>query len=128
MISEWEKGGLRYAKLKKLVPEFMAPSRVEVFFVGVKGRRRISRLLNPLSPFQREYVIAATVEGLVVLRLRRPGVFRASISGIVCREEKDAVRVRWEGGLLTVGGSSYSPISFHERDAEQLASLFAPAA
>jgi hypothetical protein len=121
-ISDWQKGGMRYAKLTKIVPEFLAPEQVQAFFVGVKGGGRF-RLINPFSPLQREYVIAATTEYLVVLRLRRPGVFRASVADVVYRVKSKEADLQWENGELTVGNVSYRPISFHGEDAEEVARL-----
>lgn len=119
--SEWQKGGIRYAKLKEIVPEYLAPAEVQAFFVGVKGRGGAIRLINPLSPLQREYVIATTTEGLVVLRLRRPGVFRASIKGTVLSKSKSDADVAWSDGRLVVDGETYQPIAFHREDAERVA-------
>lgn len=121
--SVWEKGGLRYQKLKKLVPAFLAPADVEAFFVGVRGRGGMPRLANPFTPLQREYVIAATSDGVVVLRLRLPGVFRASIAGVAHWAPRDGANVQWQDGQLIVDGDSYGPIAFHEEDAERVAAL-----
>jgi hypothetical protein len=121
-IADWQKGGLRYAKLMKIVPEFLAPEQVRAFFVGVKGGGRF-RLINPFSPLQREYVIAATTDYLVVLRLRRPVVFRASIADVAYRVKSKEADLQWENGELTVGDVSYQPISFHGQDAEEVARL-----
>ena len=121
-VTDWQKGGLRYAKLTKIVPEFLAPDPVRAFFVGVKGSGRF-RLVNPFSPLQREYVIAATADELVVLRLRRPGVFRASIAGVAYRAKSEEIDLQWENGELVVDDVSYRPVSFHGEDAEQVARL-----
>jgi hypothetical protein len=122
-ISDWQKGGLRYAKLKKTVPEFLAPVRVDAFFVAVRRRGGRFRLFNPLTPFQREYVIAATNDGVFVLKLRRPGVFRASISGICLRGAADRLQASLEDGKVVLGSTSYQPIAFHQPDAERVVEL-----
>jgi len=120
--SDWLKGGLRYAKLKDIVPEYLAPEPVEAFFVAVGGRGRWPRLLNPLSPFQREYVVAVTAKKVFVLRLKRPAVFRASIDKIVSETRREAA-AKWDNGRVVLGETSYWPISFHSEDAEELVSL-----
>jgi hypothetical protein len=120
-ISDWKKGGLRYAKLQELVPAFLSPAHVSVFFVAVKGWGGKTRLLNPLTPFQREYVIALTAEEIAVLKLRRPGVFRASIAGTVYQAPRGQVDVKWRNGKFTVDGRTYQPIAFHHEDAERVA-------
>jgi hypothetical protein len=121
--NDWLKGGLRYAKLKKVVPAYLAPEPVEAFFVAVTSRGRLSRLLNPLSPLQREYVVAATPRTVFVLKLKRPGVFRASIGGVVHEALRDTADCKWIDDKLVLDGVDYWPISFHGEDAEALASL-----
>lgn len=125
-ISEWRKGGFRYLKLKEILPDFLAPSPMRAFFLGVRGLGGKSRLINPFTPFQREYVIAATTEEVVVIRVKRPGVFRAAIDRVVFRGSPDEGDLRWEGSRLSIAGKSYQPISFHKGDAEDLAGPFAP--
>jgi hypothetical protein len=114
---EWKKGGIRYAKLKRVVPEFLAPAEVLGFFVAVRYAGGPVRLVNPFTPFQTEYVVAATDRGAVVLRLRRPGVFRAAIAGVEHRGPGGGVGLEPRRGRLTVGGVEYQPISFHRDDA-----------
>lgn len=125
MVSEWQKGGLRYQKLKEVIPDFLAPTQVQAFFVAVRSHGGPFRLINPFTPLQREFVIAATPEGVVVLKLRRPGVFRASIAGIVHRASTDEADATWSEGWFVVGGTRYQPIAFHREDAEQVAQLVA---
>lgn len=122
-MSDWKKGGLRYLKLKELVPAFLAPAEVQVFFVAVRRHGGKIRLVNPLTPFQREFVIAATTDGVAVLRMRRPGVFRASIAGVVCLASANDADVKWHNGRLSVCGVHYQPIAFHREDAERVAQL-----
>jgi hypothetical protein len=119
-ISDWQKGGVRYANLKTVVPAFLAPEKVDLFFVGVRGGGR-GRLLNPFTPLQREYVIVATPAGVRVLKLKLPGVFRASVKSIVF--EGGADEVSWDGRRMYVGDVSYAPISFHDEDAEEVGRL-----
>jgi len=122
-MSEWQKGGLRYAKLKKLVPEFLKPASSRLFFVAVRKRGGLVRLCNPLTPLQREFVVAATDRGITVLSLRRPGVFRASIGGVVYEGSVEQADVKLTEGGLSVGGVTYEPIAFHKQDAEELGRL-----
>jgi hypothetical protein len=117
------KGGLRYAKLKDVVPRHLEPEPVEVFFVAVGGRGRFPRLLNPFSPLQREYVIAITPRKVVVLRLKRPGVFRASIDKMVYEARRRGAAIKWEDGRVVLAGNEYWPISFHGDDAQALVAL-----
>lgn len=119
-VSEWQKGGIRYAKLKRIVPEFLAPDPLRVFIVAVRRRGGLFRLFNPLNFLQREYVVAATDTKIVVLWLRRPGVFRASIGGIAYEGSSRQTNVGWRAGKLTVNDISYEPIAFHRQDAEEL--------
>lgn len=83
----------------------------------------MARLANPFTPFQRAYVIAATTDGIVVLKLRLPGVFRASISGVVYEAPKGSAKVQWQEGRLIVDGVTYAPIAFHQEDAERVVAL-----
>jgi len=118
-VGEWQKGGIRYAKLKEVVPGYLAPEKVEAFFVAVRGAGK-GRLFNPLTPLQREFVIAATPAGARVLELKLPGVFRASIK---CEVSTGVDGVSWDGERMVVGGTSYSPVSFHAEDAEEVVRL-----
>ncbi|MBS1878607.1 MAG: hypothetical protein JST31_03745 [Actinobacteria bacterium] len=121
-ISEWQKGGVPYAKLRRIVPEYLNPQEVDAFFVAVNRGGGRARLVNPFTPFQREYVLVATGAGnLVVLALRRPGVFRASIKGIVFDGSSKDAELRWRDGTLFVNRMPYEPISFHEEDAQKVA-------
>jgi hypothetical protein len=120
-ISEWQKGGVRYAKLKRIVPKYLGPRAVDAFFVGVKSGGGRSRLSNPLTPFQCEYVLVASSGKLVVLALRRPGVFRASIKGVVFDGSPEDAELQWRDGTLFIEGMPYEPISFHEEDAQKVA-------
>lgn len=101
-ISDWAKGGLRYLKLKERVPAFLAPTEVKAFFVAVKGRGGKVRLVIPLTPFQREFVIVATTDGTLVLRLHSPGAFRASIAGVVYYASTDCT-MRQRMMLTSIG-------------------------
>ena len=123
VISEWQKGGLRTAKLKRIVPEFLEPASLRLFLVAVRKRGGVVRLFNPFTVLHREYVVAATDKGITVLWLRRPGVFRASIGGVVYEGSVEQTDVRLTEGELSVGGVTYEPIAFHKQDAEELARL-----
>ena len=121
--SEWQKGGLRYAKLKEIVPAYLAPAEVLAFFVGVRSAGGRFRLINPFTPLQREYVLAATTDGLAILRLRRPGVFRASIRDTLY-ESQPPIKIAWEDGKVVVDDKrAYVPIAFHQEDAERVVAL-----
>lgn len=122
-VSEWQKGGIRYSRLRGSVPEYLAPEHVRIFFVGVQHRGGLFRLLTPFAPLQREYVVAVTEEKVVVLWLRRPGVFRACIGGVAYEGSPQQADVRWQAGELAVAGTSYKPINFHHEDAEELARM-----
>jgi len=122
-VSDWQKGGRRYAKLTTVVPEFLAPDTVRRFFVAVRGGGGFFRVFNPFTPLQREYVVAVTNQKVVVLWLRRPGVFRASIGGVVYETPVSDADVLWHDGTLTVAGVDYEPIAFHQEDAEVLCRL-----
>jgi len=83
----------------------------------------LRRLLNPLSPLQREYVVAVTAEKVVVLKLKRPGVFRASVDGVIYRADRRKVAAKMENGKVVLDEADYWPISFHGEDAEALVRL-----
>lgn len=119
----WSRGGVRYAKLRAVVPEFLAPESVLSFFVAVDGRGGKARLANPFTPFQREYVVAVTDENVVALRLKLPGVFRASIADEVLRRDRWSVKAEWREDQLFLEGQRFGPIAFHEEDAEEVAGL-----
>lgn len=126
MVSEWQKGGLRYAKLKEIVPAYLAPAEVLAFFVGVRSAGGTFRLINPFTPLQQEFVLAATTDGLSILRLRRPGVFRASIRD-VSYNRRPPIDITWEDGKVVVDGeSTYAPIAFHHEDAKRVVAILSP--
>jgi|GEM_PF-2410693 len=120
-LSEWQRGGVRYAKLKRIVPEYLDPREVDAFFVAVNSGGGSARLVNPFTPFQREYVLVASSGQLVILALRRPGVFRASIKGVVFDRSPDEAELQWRDGTLFVDKMPYEPISFHDEDARAVA-------
>lgn len=45
--SDWLKGGMRYAKLKDVIPQHLAPERVEGFFCRGCREKRISPAHEP---------------------------------------------------------------------------------
>lgn len=120
-MDDWLKGGTRYRKLKERVSDYLAPSRVQAFFVGIQRHSGRFQLFNPLVIFRPEYVIAVTTDKVLVLRLRRPAVYRASIAEIEHEEPRDIANVAWSGRDLIVGGANYRPIPFHRGDAEDVA-------
>ena len=120
MASEWQKGGLRYAKLKEVVPAYVAPASVKFFFVAVRSAGGAVRLANPFSPLQKEYLFVATPDEFLVLSLKRPGVFRASIKGVEYRAPIQEASLRMQDGRVLVADASYRPIAFHDQDARDL--------
>jgi hypothetical protein len=115
---DWEKGARRYLALKEAVPRYVAPREVMAFFVACRGRGRLSTL-SPV--FRREYVIAATDDGLVVLRMHRPAIVRSTFTGIVSELRADDPALSWDAEAFVVDGRDYRPIQHHERDADQVA-------
>jgi hypothetical protein len=122
MSNEWLKGGLRYAKLSQIVRERCAPEPVDAFFVATRNRRRLD-LFNPFSPLRREYVVGVTNEKVFVLKLKRPGVFRAAIAKVIYEKPRRDARARWQRDRFILNEEVYWPIAFHGEDAEQVASL-----
>lgn len=120
MASEWQKGGLRYAKLKQIVPAYVAPDPVRVFFVAVRSGGGSVRLINPFTPLQREFVFVATPSEMLVLSLKRPGVFRANIKRVEYQAQIEDVALQMQDGRLLLDDASYQPIAFHNEDAEEL--------
>jgi hypothetical protein len=122
-LDEWKKGGLRYTLLKQRVPDFLAPVELRCFFVAVRKFGGLLRLTGLITLFQREYVIAATDNGVSVLLLKRPGVFSATIAGSTYEASLDEAKAKWKSGGLILDGVEYRPIAFHDEDALDVARL-----
>jgi len=122
-ITDWQKGGVRYAKLRRIVLSFLAPERVDQFFIAVKGRGGAALLFDPFVTLKREYVVVLAGDEVVVLRLKRPGVFRAAVAGVESRVSRAQVDAKWRDGKLFLDGVGYHPIAFHHEDAEEVAGL-----
>lgn len=133
MAGDWSKGGLRYKKLKRKVPETLAPERVEGFFIAVaaegawerRERRWATQGLRGLT--KREVVVAVTDEHLVVIPLKGPGVFSWALDDPI-RLPLSSTPVGWDGKVLRIGDASYGPVAFHEEEAERVAAFVLPRA
>ncbi len=68
-----------------------------------------------------EFVVAATEEKLVVLRLKRPAIIRAAIDGPVSEVSLSEPTIDWNGESLEIVGERFFPIPFHWEDAEEVA-------
>jgi hypothetical protein len=116
--ADWERGGIRYLKLKERLPRYLAPRQVRAFFVACRGQERLSTFSHI---FRREYLIAATDRGVVVVRMRRPAIVSARFSGIVDEPGADDSQLIWNDGALMIAGSAYRPIQHHEAAADEVA-------
>lgn len=72
--------------------------------------------------------MAATDDEVVILTLRRPGVFRASIAGIAYKAKLGQAKVEWDNGKCVVDDVGYWPITYHCEDAKHLFDLVTAAA
>ncbi len=63
---------------------------------------------------------------LLVLGLKRPAIFRATIAYIESETFLPAPTIEWTGGSFRVGGKRYFPIPFHGEDAALVASRCQP--
>jgi len=116
----WKTGGVRQVGLESAVPAFLAPSRLDAFFVATEKRRVFPvSSLNPFVLFRREYVVAVTDSSLVVLRLKLPAIFRAAVAGIEEEHGRESLRYDWDGRKFQVDGNDYFPIPFHQEYAER---------
>jgi hypothetical protein len=119
----WKKGGLRQSALEEAVPDYLAPAHIGPFFVASEKRRIFPwSSLNPLVLFRREFVLAIADDKLIVLGLKRPAIFRASIADIESETPLTAPTIEWTGGSFRISGKRYFPIPFHDEDAAMLAS------
>jgi hypothetical protein len=123
----WKKGGLRQSALEAAVPEYLAPARIGPFFVATEKRRIFPwSSLNPLALFRREFVLVIADDKLLVLGLKRPAIFRATIASVESETALPAPTIEWTGGSLRVDGKRYFPIPFHDEDAASVASRCQP--
>ena len=114
---DWRRGALRHLKLKEKLPRYLAPRQVKAFFVGCRGRGRLSTFSHV---FRREYVIAATDEGVVVARMRRPAIVSARFTGIVADLQADDPGLTWGDQAFVIAGRDYRPIRHHESSADDV--------
>lgn len=123
----WKKGGLRQSALEEAVPEYLAPARIGPFFVATEKRRIFPwSSLNPLALSRREFVLVVADDKLLVLGLKRPAIFRATIAYLESETPLPAPTIEWTGASFRVGGKRYFPIPFHDENAAMLASRCQP--
>ncbi|HVV50263.1 MAG TPA: hypothetical protein VHO06_11430 [Polyangia bacterium] len=115
---DWERGGLRHLRLKERLPNYLEPRSVRAFFVACRGGGRLSILSYV---FRREYAVAATDEGVVVVRIRRPPIVSARLTGIVAELRADDPQLAWDDETFVVAGRDYRPIRHHEAAADEVA-------
>lgn len=116
--ADWERGGLRYLKLRERLPLYLAPRQVRAFFVACRGHGRLSTFSHM---FRREYAVAATDRGVVVVRMRRPAIVSATLSGMVAELAADDPQLTWTDGAFVIAGRDYRPIRHHEAAADEVA-------
>jgi hypothetical protein len=117
----WKRGGIRQVALLKAVPDHLAPANVAGFFVATKVRRSFpAGSANPITYLRREYVVAFTDLEVVVIRLKRPPIFRAAIAGTEKTYDRQSVDIEKDGAGLRIDGDTYFPIPFHADEAERL--------
>lgn len=113
----WKKGGIRQSALEEAISEYLAPVRNGPFFVATEKRRIFPwSSLNPLALFRREFVLVVADDKLLVLGLKRPAIFRATIAHIESETPLIASTLEWTGGSFRVGDKRYFPIPFHDGD------------
>jgi len=123
----WKKGGFRQSALEAAVPEYLAPARIGPFFVATEKRRIFPwSSLNPLALFRREFVLVIADDKLLVLGLKRPAIFRATIAYVESETALPAPTLDWSGGSFRVDSKRYFPIPFHDEDAARVASRCQP--
>lgn len=127
MPGDWKKGGLRYRRLKRAVPEYLAPESVRAFFIAVRDE------LHPLETMDeegairalatREFVVALTDEKLYLLRMGGLGVFSARLEGTEREFAASEAPVEWRDGKFVIAGEVFQPFHYHDEDAERLIRL-----
>lgn len=128
MAGDWTKGGLRYKRLKRKVPELLAPERMEGFFIAVAAEgdwERAERqwaVPRTRSLTKRETVVAVTDQHLCLIPLKGPATFSWALGDPV-RYPLARSAIEWDGKVLRVQGAGYGPVAFHQEDAERVAAF-----
>ncbi len=128
MAGDWSKGGLRYKRLKRKVPELLAPERTEGFFIAVAAQgdwERAERnwaVPRARTLTKRETVVAVTDEHLCLIPLKGPATFSWALDDPV-RYPLASSAIEWDGKVLRVQGAGYGPVAFHQEDAERVAAF-----
>ncbi len=127
MPGDWKKGGLRYKRLKRAVPEYLAPETVRAFFIAVRDEREPLEAMDEEGAIRalatREFVVALTDEKLYLLRMGGLGVFSARLEGTEREFAASEAPVEWSGGKLVIAGEVFQPFHYHDEDAERLIRL-----
>jgi hypothetical protein len=126
MPGDFMKGGLRYKRLKKAVPERVAPEALRVFFIGVPDKRqdpsvRVTAAARAL--LKKEVVIAVTDERLHLIPITGAGVFSSKLGETLETHPVASAPVRWDGSFFTVGERVFQPFSYHDDDAAEAARI-----
>jgi hypothetical protein len=121
---DYERGGLRYLRLKARLPNYLEPRPVRAFFVACRGRGHLSTFSHI---FRREYAIAATDEGVVVVRIRRPAIVSTRLDEIVAELQAGDPQLTTDDDAFVIAGRDYRPIQHHEKAADEVARWLRPA-
>jgi hypothetical protein len=122
------KGGLRYKRLKRAVPEYLAPESVRAFFVAVRDERQplhtMTKTKGAVKALRaREFVVALTDERLYLLRMGGLGVLSARLEGTEREFAAKEAPVEWREGKFVIAGEVFQPFHYHDEDAEHLVRL-----
>lgn len=127
MAGDWKKGGLRYKRLKRGVPEYLAPEIVRAFFIAVRGEREPLETMDEASVFDalatREFVVALTDEKLYLLRMGGLGFFSARLEGTEREFPAAEAPVEWRDGTFVLAGEVFQPFHYHDEDAKHVIQL-----
>jgi hypothetical protein len=128
MPNDWMKGGLRYKRLKRAVPEYLAPETVRAFFIAVAAERQplhtMTKTEGAVRALEtREFVVALTDEKLYLLRMGGLGVFSARLEGTEREFAAAEAPVEWKAGKFVLAGEVFQPFHYHDEDAEHLVRL-----
>jgi hypothetical protein len=122
------KGGLRYKRLKRAVPEYLAPERVRAFFIAVRDERQpllsMTQTEGAVKALTaREFVVALTDEKLYLIRMGGLGVFSARLEETEREFAATEAPVEWREGKLVIAGELFQPFHYHDEDAQHLIRL-----
>lgn len=124
---DWKKGGLRYKRLKRAVPDYLAPEKVRAFFIAVRGERQPLETMDEKRSIEalatREFVVALTDEKLYVLRMGGFAVFSARLEGVEREFPVSEAPVEWREGKFVLAGEVFQPFYYHDEDAQRLIRL-----